>query len=313
MKKVLIVLIPLLLAISYSVFWTPQKIKYSFYHWQSTYQVKGDATPHYVKVLDVDYRETLNYRETAFKQTPKANIVPTLYLDNSIWKKMKPKTMVNKVINSLEKMPIHYDEIQVDCDWTDSTKLSYFKFLKLLKEHSKKRVSATIRLHQVKYHEKTGIPPVDYGVLMYYNMSDFQDLETKNYILDLDIAKQYHYNFKSYSLPLNLALPIYSQATIIRFSKVVGLVDGIREKELTKNFQKVGQHLYKVTKTHYFKRKLYYKGDKLRVDEVSVELLQKSIDGLKKIMPRPKEIIFYRWANRTHYKKQVFDNMVTSW
>jgi hypothetical protein len=312
MKKVSIVLI-LLLAISYSVFWTPQKIEYSFYYWQSTYQVKGDSSPRYVKVLDVDYRKTLNYKETAFTQIPKEAIVPTLYLDNFIWKKIKAKTMVKKVLNSLEKMPIHYDEIQVDCDWTESSRDSYFKFLKLLKEHSKKRLSATIRLHQVKYHEKTGIPPVDYGVLMYYNMSDFQDLETKNYILDLNVAKQYHYNFKSYSLPLNLALPIYSQATLIRFSKVVGLIDGIREKELTKNFQKIGKHLYQVTKTHYFKKKLFYKGDKLRVDEVSKELLQKSIAGLKKIMPKPKKIIFYRWANRTHYKKQTFDKIIASW
>jgi hypothetical protein len=47
---------------------------------------------------------------------------------------------------------------------------NYLKFIAVFKKLSKKKLSATIRLHQVKYFKKTKIPNVDSGVLMYYNM-----------------------------------------------------------------------------------------------------------------------------------------------
>jgi len=289
------------------------EIEYSFYHWKSSYNVDvlKKHPPKYIKVLDISFAKTLILKRTLFKTLPSKKSVAVVYIDNPLWFKMRAKTMVEKV---LEEMPLkNYSEIQVDCDWTEGTKVSYFKFLKRLKEKSKKRISATIRLHQVKYHQQTGVPPVDYGVLMYYNMSDFKDIETKNYILDLALAKQYHYNFDTYPLPLNLALPLYSQATVMRFSKVVGLIEGVREEELNTHFKKLGEHLYRVEKTHYFKERLFYKGDKVRIDEVSMEMLQSTIDSLKVVMKKPKEVIFYRWGNREHYDAEKLKEVLESW
>jgi len=285
-----------------------------FYHWRSVYEVEeGQKAPKYVKVLDISFGETLTFRQTALKTKLPSTTVPVIYIDNPLWKKMRASTMVKKVLSSLKSMGIESSEIQVDCDWTDGSRERYFRFLKLLKEQSGKKVSATIRLHQVKYHEKRGVPPADYGVLMYYNMSDFKDLATKNYILDIEVAKRYHHNFESYPLALNLALPLYSQATIIRFGEVVGLMEGVREKELNLNFNKIGKHLFEVTKTHYFKKRLLYKGDQLRVDEVSVTLLTQSIMALKKVMKEPKEIIFYRWGNRKFYGEEKLSEIVNQW
>ena len=210
-------------------------------------------------------------------------------------------------------MGIESSEIQVDCDWTDGSREQYFRFLKLLKAESGKKISATIRLHQVKYYKKRGVPPIDYGVLMYYNMSDFKNLETKNYILDLEVAKRYHYNFDSYPLALNLALPLYSQATIIRFGEVVGLVEGVREKELDLNFKKIEQHLFEVRKTHFFKKRLLYEGDQIRIDEVTKEVLIQTLMALKKVMKQPKEIIFYRWGNRNFYGDEYLRKIVNQW
>jgi hypothetical protein len=307
MKKVL-VFTAFIGAISLGYFFTQSSIKtsYSFYHWKSTYEVDTNErkTPRYVKVLDISYSDTFFFKKTSFKTLPTKKIVPVIYIDSPLWSKMKAKTMVSKILKSLESMPIKYDEIQVDCDWTDRSRQEYFNFLKLLKKESSKIISVTIRLHQVKYYQKTGVPPVNYGVLMYYNMSDFRDIKSKNYILDLEVAKQYHYNFDTYPLELNLALPLYSQATIIRFSKVVGLIEGLKEKELSSNFIKIKEHLYEVNKTHYFKERLFYKGDKVRVDEVTIGMLKDSIDGLRTIMKEPKEIIFYRWGNHKDYDEE---------
>jgi len=315
MKKILIPFSLLILAfVIYFKLNPSTQTTYDFYHWRSVYEVEeGQKAPKYVKVLDISFGETLAFRQTAFKTKLPSTTVPLIYIDNPLWKKMKAPTMVKKVLNSLKSMGVESSEIQVDCDWTDGSRGRYFRFLKLLKEQSGKKVSATIRLHQVKYYEKRGVPPVDYGVLMYYNMSDFKDLETKNYILDLEVAKRYHHNFDTYPLVLNLALPLYSQATIIRFGEVVGLMEGVREKELDLNFKKIGKHLFEVTKTHYFKKRLLYKGDQIRIDEVSVTLLTQSIMALKKVMKQPKEIIFYRWGNRGFYGDEYLKEIVNQW
>ncbi len=316
MKKIVAFFVIVVLLFGYIYNRPSQEPSYTFYHWASSYTVDANESnpPRYIKVLDIAYNSSFVFKKTSFKTLPTHEIVPVIYIDNPVWKKMKASTMVRKVLDALSKMPLKkYSEIQVDCDWTERSKKSYFEFLKGLKEQSVKKISATIRLHQIKYYRKTGVPPLDYGVLMYYNMSDFKDTETKNYILDLEVAKQYHYNFDSYPLALNLALPLYSQATIIRFSKVVGLVDGVREEELNSNFKKLKEHLYVVEKTHYFKERLFYKGDRVRVDEVSVKMLQEAIEALKVVMKKPKEVIFYRWGNREHYEREKLKNIVGSW
>ncbi|CAA6826560.1 MAG: FIG00387823: hypothetical protein [uncultured Sulfurovum sp.] len=297
----------------YSVSFAVQT-RYDFYHWTFKYEVEeAQLSPRYIKVLDISFNTNLDIRRTLFKTQPTKMLVPVIYIDNPLWSKMKAETMVKKVLKALETMPISYREIQVDCDWTDSTKASYFDFLKLLKKESIKKISATIRLHQVKYYTQTGVPPVDYGVLMYYNMSDFKDLKTKNYILDLELAQRYHYNFDDYPLRLNLALPLYSQGTIIRFEEVVGIIEGIRENALNEYFKKVKNHYYKITKTHYFKGRLLYEGDLIRIDEVSKKVLEESLWRLKKVMPKPEEIVFYRWGNRALYGEEFFKKLIEKW
>ena len=189
------------------------KTAYTFYHWKANYNVASseENSALYIKVLDIAFTKTLEFRKTSFQSVPSKGFIPVVYMDNPLWSKMRAQTMVTKVLNALKELPSKaYSEIQVDCDWTDGSKERYFTFLELLKKQSAKHISVTIRLHQVKYYTRTGVPPVDYGVLMYYNMSDFKDIETKNYILDITLAKQYHYNFDSYPLALNLALPLYS-------------------------------------------------------------------------------------------------------
>ncbi len=42
-----------------------------------------------------------------------------------------------------------------------------------VREQSGLPLSSTIRLHQIKYRERTGVPPVERGMLMFYNMGQF--------------------------------------------------------------------------------------------------------------------------------------------
>ncbi len=312
MRKFFLVLVFLLLGLTF--YFSTNKIhtQHEFYHWKQRYNITEENEPKYIKVLDIAYENKTKIHFTKFIKKPKHPIVLVIYVDNPVFKYEEGKQFAKKIFSYLEKQAKDtyiYNEIQIDCDWTNSTKKQYFIFLKELKKHSQKKLSATIRLHQIKYHKRTGVPPVDRGILMYYNMSNFKDIETKNYILDLELAKKYHYNFDSYPLPLDLALPLYAQATIIRFEEVIGIMEGVRKKELNKNFKALENNHYEVTKTHYFKKRLLYKGDILRVDEVSIEDLKEAIKNLKKVMPQPKEIIFYRWENQKYYEEKALENL----
>lgn len=311
MRKLLLplLLLSVLLGVVYNHYKT-LNIPYSFYHWTQNYAVATTTTtpPKYVKVFDVHFTQQLQIQITKLSVAPKRTIIPVVYLDNSVFLHQEANPLAQKIFKLLEqkaRQNFDYSEVQFDCDWSSKTRSNYFEFLIKFAEISQKKLSATLRLHQIKFYQKTGVPPVDYGVLMYYNMSDFKDANTKNYILDLQVAKQYHHNFKSYPLQLNLALPLYAQATILRFEQVVGAMEGIRQKDLDAYFKPLEKNRYLLTKTHYFKGRLLYKGDILRLDAVTVNDLKKAVQELKEVMLAPQEIIFFRWENRDFYGEEA--------
>jgi len=291
-----------------------------FYHWKQSYSVPKDALlkPHYIKCIDIGYNgRDVEYRDTIFKTASNSRIVPVIYIDNRVLSHVDAGQLAQNIYQNIEKLSqsahFTYEKIEVDCDWTPSSREKYFAMLKELKAASKKKIEVTIRLHQIKYASKTGVPPADSGMLMYYNMSDFTSIDTKNYILDIDVAKRYHYNFDTYPLALDLALPLYTQATIIRFSKVVGAIEGVNKDEIIKeNFKHLSDNLYQVTKEHYLKGKLLYEGDRVRFDSVSIPMLQEAIDTLKSIMKRPNKIVFFRWGNFESGEKKSLEDLAKS-
>ena len=81
-----------------------------------------------------------------------------------------------------EGLGVGLNEVQFDCDWTPSTRDAFFLFLKKIKKHLPKQthLSATIRLHQYKFPDKTGVPPVERGMLMFYNTGGDRELHFPN-------------------------------------------------------------------------------------------------------------------------------------
>lgn len=311
-KLILFVLVSLIISVVF-IFQEHNKPSIGFYHWKSNYKnSQDDKYKKYIKVLDFQYDKKLMYISTTFHDIPN-DFIPIVYIDNKVFKESKSnKTIINIIKRTLDKFKISFNEVQFDCDWTNTTKNQYFTFLSSMKDLLKSNISATIRLHQIKYFELTGIPPVDYGVLMFYNMASISDINTKNYILDLNIAKQYMYNFDIYPLKLDIALPIYSMATIIRYGKVVAIKDNVKSNMLKNDkFIKLEDTLYKSLKTHYFYGTLVYKNDIIRIDEVNENILLESYEMLlKKLRTYPKNIIFYRYDNINNFSKSFYSDLV---
>lgn len=100
----------------------------------------------------------------------------------------------------------NWKEIQLDCDWTESTRDAFYILCQEVKKRAEgKLLSSTIRLHQLTQEA----PPVDYGVLMVYNTDRFDDYLTENSILNNKTVETYLDKKLDFNLPLDIALPIF--------------------------------------------------------------------------------------------------------
>ena len=216
----------------------------------------------------------------------------------------KPLTSRSKFGTSSKGGPhgegIWVNEIQFDCDWTEQTREKFFAFLDHFKataefdssfiiHHSSLKISATIRLHQLKFFEKTGVPPVDRGMLMFYNMGDVEAWETENSILDLETASQYLPNrnssivIRKYPLPLDLALPLFRWGVLFRDGRLIKLINNLGEEDLqdSQRFTKIAPHRFEVKKSTYLQGYYLYEGDRLRLEGVDLGQLEAAAEMLR--------------------------------
>src|ERR1019366_1414323 len=124
------------------------------------------------------------------------------------------------------------------CDWTAATRATYFQLLKVARSRlneagfASAKISATIRLFQCKYMAKTGVPPVDKGLLMCYNMGNLTHPGTGNSILETTELKKYIASVTTYPLPLDVALPIFDWKVLFHEGSYAGLVKDLPDSLL---------------------------------------------------------------------------------
>jgi hypothetical protein len=300
------------------------KPEISFYFWRTAFNLSDaerDAIKHnevrriYVRYFDVDTDADGPFPRASirFLHSADANIIPVVFIKNQVFlKNPDVEDLAERVlaliadIDKSSRITTH--EIQFDCDWTAKTRASFFRFLEVVKSRSGKKLSATIRLHQIKYASKTGIPPVDRGVLMYYNMSAIES-GGKNSIYDRKTAKRYLGGIADYPQKLDVALPIYSWAIHVRNNRPIGL----RRKEDLSGIDrnsvfKVRRNQYLVTENQYFHGTFYKKDDVLKIESVSTAQIEEMAYDLREAGLNPSEIIFYDLDefNLNRYEKDIF-------
>ncbi len=154
-------------------------------------------------------------------------VIPTVFIVNDCMKhdiSDLAEKLLRRIIQMNETHHIgKVHEIQIDCDWTPSTRKTFFHFMETLRTLAKGhdiRLSSTIRLHQLSQQA----PPADYGVLMMYNTGDFTKLSCERPILDMRDVRPYLPALKKYSLPLSAAYPLYRWRIVFRNGRYVGIL-----------------------------------------------------------------------------------------
>lgn len=307
----------------------------AFYYWKTIFKLspiekevlkENQVSKLYIRYFDIglepNTKEPIPVSPIRFQEnTSSFTIVPVIFIQNKVMLQpnldiedlaQKSIRFVNEVSASNK---ITFQEIQIDCDWTLNSKDNYLKFIERFKKLSQKKLSATIRLHQVKYFKKTKIPNVDSGVLMYYNMGSIAP-DSLNSIYDQKIASKYLQSLKKYPLHLDFALPIYSWAVHIRNQKVIGLRSKLNLSELKKdsNFEQTSAVFFKVKHSNYKNGIFYEENDLLKIEAITEEDLKQMAEELdENTAQKPKEIIFYDLDefNLKNYEKNIFKQVIS--
>ncbi|MCB0844187.1 MAG: hypothetical protein KDE26_13115 [Bacteroidetes bacterium] len=285
-----------------------RKVSTSFYYWKTHFELTDREEAYinsletkklYLRFFDVDWNFNKNIAvpiasiDLGREQLSEYEIVPTVFITNRTMVQIPyddvpllAARIVNRIFQIADSLPIK--EIQLDCDWSETSRDNYFRLLDQIKAQigeKKIQISSTIRLHQVKYFMITGVPPVDKGMLMFYNIGDVKDITTKNSILDLKLAESYLNEFESYPLKLDFALPLFSWGVVMRNDKTVQLINNLRANQLEdkQKFRFLDPKVIKVLKSTYINGFYLYKGDFIRLEDVKLTDLKESAELLAEI------------------------------
>jgi hypothetical protein len=228
-----------------------KQITAAVYHWKTVFQ--PDSTDRsflsentvrkiYLRFFDVDLKGNQPVPVAALQKDGDLrgfDVVPVVFITNRTMAKIiedsvpsLAKRIVRKIENMVRRDSVVIREIQLDCDWTVSTRKRYFSLIQSVRNEIRIPVSVTIRLHQVKFSETTGVPPADRGMLMCYNVGDIRKPETRNSIFEPGIIQQYLKNLNQYPLELDLALPMFQWTVVFRNGHFLRILNQIGEAEI---------------------------------------------------------------------------------
>ena len=261
----------------------------AFYFWRTTFALSADETRAiadlgvtrlYVRMFDVAWSEA-DHRAVplgpivvpAGARLPAGvEVVPVVFLRDDVLRHTAAGPLAGEIWGQVARRMAALGgtprELQLDCDWTDHTRDAYFALLRALREAAHVSLSATIRLHQIKYRERTGVPPIDRGMLMFYNMGKFSPDPTMRAIFDEASARKYLGRIADYPLPLDAALPIWSWTVHVRDGAVVGLMQSTDPAELdaVDFLDRAGDGRYVATRTTFVHGTLVREGDVLKTE-----------------------------------------------
>lgn len=285
----------------------------SFYFWKTTFELspsekkvikENHAKRLYVRYCDVVLKDGKAVPESPilFREKPGSlDVVPVVYIKNEVMLSdhVDVVPLAEQLSSFIRQINMAHNikpaELQFDCDWSEKSKAKYFRFLELMQTKNHYTLSATIRLHQIKYPERTGVPPVQKGVLMYYNMGRIS-IQPSNSIYERSTAMRYLDRLADYPLALDIALPIFVWGVHIRDNRVIGLLRDVDAEAFRTDdrFQNLTGPFFQASGSTIKKGYHFQKGDRIKIESISEQELREMITDLKqKIKRKPAEVIYY--------------------
>ena len=320
----------------------PRPLVPAFFYWETTLNISKSehelldalaCKKLYVKVLDIGRNvasgEIEPYSLTEMSDTAGLSgieSVPCIFITNEVFQNISEAKMgwlADKIAGTLPRMGV-FPGVLFDCDWTPSTRDAFFLFLKKMRNKLPQGTSleATIRLHQYKFPEQTGVPPVDRGMLMFYNTGDVDEEGERNTIFHPDDALKYVNGAPdNYPIPLDLALPLFSWGLIFREGELWKIIPGPLPLDEMQNSGKYvetplsdpfASRLWEVKEGTFLGGHYLRPGDHLRVSAISPELLLKAAGLARNLdLADDASLAFFHLgiAGSEHFSAQLLDSV----
>lgn len=319
----------------------------AFYHWRTVWrptQAEREwldslgCQKLYIKCLDIARSpetgaiEPYTRLETADTAGLSGRVlVPTVFITNGVFQNIARADLAalaertaQAIAAAAQRWPssaispyhgVGWREIQFDCDWTASTRNAFFDFLKTVRPLLPlgTQLSATIRLHQYKFPQQTGVPPVDRGMLMLYNTGDLENPDAGHSIFSSADARKYTPK-SPYPRPLDVALPLFSWALVYRSGTLWKIVPEADDLDQNPCLQPVS--ISPVEGLHYFQIKCgtfvgghYLRpGDWIRLETVTPTLLSQAFDFARQLPLDPEGTTAF-FALDTFTQKRFLGNL----
>lgn len=268
----------------------------AFYYWKTQWQ--ANAAPLqplrdlaiarlYLRLFDVDWDPALRAAQPVAPLQVSAplpsglDIVPVVFVTNQVFLQTDPgdvDRLAERILHKVQAMSAAHGitprELQLDCDWSGLSRARYFRFLATLRQalHAHdQRLSATLRLHQIKYAARTGVPPVDRGMLMFYNFGPLSADGPRSSIYNTEDAGRYAAYIAGYALPLDLSLPLFSWAVHGRDGSVVGVIEKLEavDVEALGAFRRIEEGHYRAEQGVFLRGHYFIEGDELRIEQTT--------------------------------------------
>jgi len=315
----------------------------TFYFWRTEYKNNIAETNYlhqfkskslYVRIMDVDFnpdfQQNVPVSPIKFSDPlPKEiNIIPVVFIVNRVFIDLdsnRTKSLADRIVKFVDAKvkqsgKSNYSELQIDCDWTKTTRDRYFEFLNRLKIHpllKGKSISVTLRLHQVKNVSSSGIPPVNKAMLMCYNMGNLRRYGEQNSILNQKEMDVYlKDDLENYTLKLDVALPIFEWAVVFRNKEYAGISKRIGKTQLSdeKLFKQRKNSILYDLKIDYPSARLK-QGDVIRWEEISTNDLLDATQFLSRYLkPGERNLVFYHLDTDLlkHYTNEDFKKVIAN-
>lgn len=300
------------------------------YFWKTRFELGKEETAFltkngvgriYLRYFDVDYEKDPATQEEGIvpvgtlsfvSERPRnVEIVPVVFITVGAAAYIRYNGLVQdtaqKIIQRVLNMSSYngvgpIGEVQLDCDWTDSTQETFFALCREVKGLLKgKAVSSTIRLHQLRLP----VPPVDRGVLMLYNTGAMRDPSAGNSILDARDVKTYLGEGPvRYALPLDFAYPTYGWGIWFRGGEFMGILHRSDFSDPSR-YSDSGDGTFRVCDEHMLEGHRLVPGDMIRLETSRMEAIRETAALVKRSFPgRHSNVIYHLDAtNLQHYTR----------
>jgi len=306
----------------------------SFYYWKTVYDKNTIENQYfnalhckklYLRMMDVDKGDDqiVPISPIRFKAPlpDSVELIPVVFIVNDVLKKQ-----THQQLNDLAGKIVYYvngkikqsgkasfSELQLDCDWTRTTRDNYFYLLKQVKANAilkNKKLSVTLRLHQLKNQRSSGIPPADRVMLMCYNMGNLRKYGNQNSILEQSELEKYAgRNLGNYPVPVDVGLPLFSWAVVFRQQQYAGIAKRLHKESFTdqRTFKPAGSGLYTLQKD--LPEYGLLRGDELRFEDLSSAQLQTAATYIQKYISSDTVNIIYFHLDEPTLKQYTHETL----